>query len=419
MTKRDRPPWRRLSWLLLGAVLPLGLPRASAQPLLSPSLAAAHLHQAPSVFRDADNGWMLAPPEPVSGRFGLQNALEARWLIGSATADGDLEPERLGGKMLLALPLLGRDNLGELLLEPRAHLVVDLAERGLFHLRHRRLHRLSLPPGTIAIDTHVHTCFSHDSVADPERVVLAAVRRGLAAIAVTDHGTTRGAERAIVAARRLVRAGRIPADFVVIVGEEVSAKEGHIGALFLERTIPDGLSAAETIAAIHAQGGIAVAAHPMLASGVGALAGTLPFDAVESANAVELLRFAAGPAAGWMKRTAFYQGLRLPSLGASDAHDPGAVGACYTLLRTDDRSAEGLRHAMLAADPPAVAMDEGLPGRHLVGRPWVRGAWHTVESLKQVIQGSDSWFRRFTGADAGGVRLGIGPAVSLRWVKRL
>src|SRR5262245_5210254 len=178
MRKRDRPPRRRLSRLLLGAVLLLGAAGTPAQPLLSPSPAAAHLHQAPSVFRDADTGWMLAPPEPVSGRFGLKNALEAQWLVGSDSADGDLEPERLGEKMLLALPLLGRDNLGELLLEPRAHLVVDLAERGLFHLRHRRLRRLSLPPGTIAIDTHVHTCFSHGSVADPERMVLAAVQRG-------------------------------------------------------------------------------------------------------------------------------------------------------------------------------------------------------------------------------------------------
>jgi hypothetical protein len=199
----------------------------------------------------------------------------------------------------------------------------------------------------------------------------------------------------------------------------VSAKEGHIGALFLQRTIPDGLSAAETIAAIHAQGGIAVAAHPMLASGVGALAGTLPFDAVESANAAELLRFTAGPAADWKKRADFYGGVRLPCLGASDAHDPGAVGTCYTLLRTDDRSAEGVRKAMLAADPPAMAMDGGIPGRHLAGRSWVRGAWQTVQSLERVVQGSDSWFRRLTGADAGGLRLGFGPAVSLRWMKRL
>src|SRR5439155_14507002 len=162
MRKRDRHPRRRLAPLFLGAVLPLGAARASAQPLLPPSPAIARLHQAPSVFRDPENGW-APPPELVSGRFGLQNAFEARWLVGSANADGDLEPERLGAKMLLALPLLGRDNLGELLLEPRAHLVVDLAERGLFHLRHRRLRRLRLPPGAIAIDTHVHTCFSHDS----------------------------------------------------------------------------------------------------------------------------------------------------------------------------------------------------------------------------------------------------------------
>jgi hypothetical protein len=35
--------------------------------------------------------------------------------------------------------------------------------------------------------------------------------------------------------------------------------------------------------------------------------------------------------------------------------------ACDALLRTGDRSVEGVREALLAADPPAVAVDEGLP----------------------------------------------------------
>jgi predicted metal-dependent phosphoesterase TrpH len=419
MKKPDRPLWRCLASLAPAAILTLGVSSVRAQPILSPSLAAIQLHQAPSAFRDTANLAEPLPPEDPSGRFGLQNLLEARWLVSSSTSDGDVELERLGGKMLLALPLLGHDNLGELLLEPRAHLIVDLVERGVYSLRHRRPRRLSPPPGTLAVDTHVHTCFSHDSVADPERMVLAAARRGLSAIVVTDHGTTKGARRAIIAARRLARAGRIPADFMVIVGEEVSSREGHIGGLFLQRDIPEGLSAAETIAAIHAQGGVAVAAHPLLASGVGALAATLPFDAVESANAVESLRFAAGPAAAQARRAEFYAGLRLPHLGSSDAHDPGAVGACYTLLRTEDRTADGLRKALLAADPPAIAMDEGLPGRRMAGKSWARGAYHTIEALTHVMSGPSDRFRRLTGADAGGLSLGIGPAVALRWTKHL
>jgi predicted metal-dependent phosphoesterase TrpH len=419
MLKPDRPLRPCLAPLALAGMLTLGAASVRAQPILSPSLASVQLHQAPSVFRDAAAFREPLPPEDPGGRFGMQNLLEARWLMGSSTSDGEIEPERLGGKMLLALPLLGHDNLGELLLEPRAHLIVDLVERGIYSLHHRRPRRLSLPPGTVAIDTHVHTCFSHDSVADPERMVLAAARRGLSAIVVTDHGTTKGARRAIDAARRLARAGRIPADFIVIVGEEVSAREGHIGGLFLQRDVPEGMSAAETIAAIHAQGGLAVAAHPMLASGVGALAATLPFDAVESANAVESLRFTAGPADAQARRTDFYAGLRLPHLGSSDAHDPGAVGACYTLLRTEDRSAEGLRKALLAADPPAVAVDEGLPGRRIARRSWARGAFHTITALTHVMSRSSDRFRRLTGADDGGVTLGIGPAVSLRWTKHM
>src|SRR6185436_2860560 len=48
----------------------------------------------------------------------------------------------------------------------------------------------------------------------------------------------------------------------VIVGEEVSTAEGHLLALFIEQELPPGRPAAATIAAVHAQGGLCIAAHP-------------------------------------------------------------------------------------------------------------------------------------------------------------
>ena len=48
----------------------------------------------------------------------------------------------------------------------------------------------------------------------------------------------------------------------VIVGEEVSSRDGHIIGLFLEHRVKPGMSAAASVHAIHEQGGLAIAAHP-------------------------------------------------------------------------------------------------------------------------------------------------------------
>ncbi len=62
------------------------------------------------------------------------------------------------------------------------------------------------------IDLHCHTSASFDSLADPAKVVRAAVARGLTHLAVTDHDRIDGALRARDAA---------PAVLTVIVGQEV------------------------------------------------------------------------------------------------------------------------------------------------------------------------------------------------------
>src|SRR5205085_9083333 len=160
-----------------------------------------------------------------------------------------------------------------------------------------RAARIEPPPGFATVDLHVHTRFSPDSTAEPEAMLRAAAQRGLAAIAVTDHNTVAGAERARAVAAQLQARGELPASFWVIEGEEIGSRDGHIVGLFLHATVPPGLTAEETIAAIHAQGGLAVAAHPCLRSGVGQRATSLPFDAVETENIAEELHFSLGSAA--------------------------------------------------------------------------------------------------------------------------
>src|SRR2546425_8980343 len=103
-------------------------------------------------------------------------------------------------------------------------------------------------------DLHMHTTAS-DGWPSPQQVVDHVRLTGLDVIAVTDHDTIEGALRA---ADHAARRGRVQ----IVIGEEVSSRDGHIVGLFLEKRIRPGLTAAATVHAIHEQGGLAVAVHP-------------------------------------------------------------------------------------------------------------------------------------------------------------
>ena len=116
----------------------------------------------------------------------------------------------------------------------------------------RRISRRPL----IEVDLHMHTDHSPDC-ATPVEVLLETARdRGLGAIAITDHNEVSGA----LEARRIAEGMD---DLKVIVAEEVkTAEQGEVIGLFLEEKIPRGMTMAETIAAIRAQGGLVYVPHP-------------------------------------------------------------------------------------------------------------------------------------------------------------
>ena len=103
-------------------------------------------------------------------------------------------------------------------------------------------------------DFHMHSDHSKDSVSRVPEILERAREVGLDVVAITDHNSVDGGlEGRELADRFGVR---------VIVGEEVKTAEGEVVGLFLQETIPGGLSFAETIAAIRAQGGIVYVPHP-------------------------------------------------------------------------------------------------------------------------------------------------------------
>ena len=187
----------------------------------------------------------------------------------------------------------------------------------------------------------MHTTAS-DGWPQPHQVVDQAASLGLDVIAVTDHDTIDGALRAADHAIR--RRG-----LEVVVGEEVSSRDGHIVGLFLERRIRPGMSAAATVHAIHDQGGLAVAVHPFWRTqrrvrggpvhGVGWLAAELEFDAIEVENATPGF-YVLNQLARRMN-----MGVGASELGGSDAHILDAVGRAYTEF--PGRTSRALQTAIL------------------------------------------------------------------------
>jgi len=213
-----------------------------------------------------------------------------------------------------------------------------------------------------AADLHVHTTCS-DGHPTPEQLAERLAGSRLAVVAVTDHDTVEGALRVEEAL-----AGRGPE---IVIGSEITSADGHVLALFLARDVPAGMTAANTIEAIHEQGGLAVAAHPYsLALGVGDLAAALPFDGIEVVNGSPLMELANARAARRFRRS------RAAHVGGSDAHVAAAVGGVRTVF--PGTGAADLRSAILGRlTRPAV----DVPGRLVAWPPHL--GWLTRTTLRQ------------------------------------
>lgn len=202
-------------------------------------------------------------------------------------------------------------------------------------------------------DIHIHTIFS-DGLMSPEALLEFVVSEtDLDVIAVTDHDTVTGARVAQAYAEHFHFVFR---PIEVVIGAEITSADGDILALYIEDDVPAGKTAAETVALIHAQGGLAIAAHPFSHAplllhldgmkGVQRLIETVPFDGVEVRNGTptELL---SNPLTRWHNRRA----QRLSETGGSDGHYLPTIGKTYT--RFPGTTANALREAILTGTTSA------------------------------------------------------------------
>lgn len=105
-------------------------------------------------------------------------------------------------------------------------------------------------------DLHVHTNLDGDGTLSPQEAVRVSNSLGLDAIGITEHNTLKPAE----VAKNYALKGGLSVE--VVIGEEITTKEGHVVGLYLTSHIPKRLSLEETLYEIHKQEGLAIIPHP-------------------------------------------------------------------------------------------------------------------------------------------------------------
>lgn len=193
-------------------------------------------------------------------------------------------------------------------------------------------------------DLHIHTALGDGMAEISELLEYVEERTDLSVIAITEHDDLRPALEAREAwARRHHR-------FEVIVGEEVTALEGHLLALFIKEPAPSLKPLAPTLEAIYRQGGLCVIPHPM--SWLTRSLGQRTIERVlrEGGEGVRFdgIEVARGrPRVGQEKaRRLNRERYHLAEVGGSDAHFLQAVGSAYTVF--EGKTAADLRRAIEA-----------------------------------------------------------------------
>lgn len=181
----------------------------------------------------------------------------------------------------------------------------------------------------------MHSHFSPDSEVSPESMAKRCTNVGLDCVAVTDHNTIEGS----LAVREI-------APFKVIIGEEVGSESGEITGLFLNETIPAGLTALQTVERIKDQGGLVSIPHPFdrFRSHVidtDALHEIIPYiDIVEGFNSRNNLARDDRKAQEFARTHGFI------TSGVTDAHTTMEIGRTYVEMPEFDDSPEDFLRAL-------------------------------------------------------------------------
>jgi hypothetical protein len=204
----------------------------------------------------------------------------------------------------------------------------------------------------LAVDLHVHP-FPGDGALLPWDLAREAHRRALDAIAITAHNQMIGIDA--------TGAGPTPFEVLLLPGEEVTMPAVHIAAIGLTAPVGWRGSVADTAAAIHAQGGVAIAAHPADAD---RLAWTddeyRAVDGLEVAHPTMYVspRDRADLASAYAQAGRAHPGIA--AIGSSDDHIAEPIGFCRTYVFVEVVTTAGIIDAIrrgrtVACDGDGVA----------------------------------------------------------------
>lgn len=230
-------------------------------------------------------------------------------------------------------------------------------------------------------DMHLHTLYSDGTAAVDALLEHIETETDLDLVAITDHERLDGALRA----RELHAAGDY--HFGLVVGEEITTRRGHVLALFVEERIPALRPLPETLARIHDQGGLAVAAHPLApltpSLGRGSLLALHDDpDARHHLDAIELLNPSAAGRVRRLERSSLNERvLHLAGVGNSDAHVLEHVGTGWTWF-PGSTAAEYRRAIQDRSTEPAGAHWSSWHNVSVYGRQLVAKARHLRHTLR-------------------------------------
>jgi hypothetical protein len=172
-------------------------------------------------------------------------------------------------------------------------------------------------------DLHVHS-FLGDGVLWPWDLAIEARRRGLDAIAITNHNQVVAARLGRFIAKRMGTP-------LVLVGEEITAPDYHLIGVGIDQAVGGNRMATGAIMDVHSQGGAAIAAHPTRRFWPAYDAAAM--RELDGAEVAHPLTYSQGSkdlreffAMLWLARG------RAAAVGSSDYHAFASLGVCRTYV---------------------------------------------------------------------------------------